>query len=89
MSNTHTQPVVFVTGASSGIGLALVRQLLQADGRYRIAATARESSLPRLADAGLQESDNLRLVALDVTEPDYAALQSIQSNAAGAESTSS
>ena len=70
MSNTHTQPVVFVTGASSGIGLALVRQLLQADGRYRIAATARESSLPRLADAGLQESDRLRLVALDVTEPD-------------------
>ena len=42
---------VLITGASTGIGLALARRLLR-DPRYRLILTAREAALPRFADAG-------------------------------------
>jgi short-subunit dehydrogenase len=62
--------VVLVTGASTGIGLCLVRQL---DKRgYRVVATARASSLGRFAEAGIREHDNLLIRPLDVTDVDQA-----------------
>jgi NAD(P)-dependent dehydrogenase (short-subunit alcohol dehydrogenase family) len=63
-----TQPgaTVLVTGASTGLGLALARRLLR-DTTYRVILTAREASLPRFAAAGLAESDRVKLRSLDVT----------------------
>jgi NAD(P)-dependent dehydrogenase (short-subunit alcohol dehydrogenase family) len=60
-------PVVLVTGTSSGIGLALARRLRGLP--YRTVATARATSLHRLADAGLTETDRFHPRALDVTDP--------------------
>jgi short-subunit dehydrogenase len=58
-------PVVLVTGASSGLGLAIARALRQR--RYRLILTARESSLHRFAAQGLHETERLWLRPLDVT----------------------
>ena len=58
------KPVVLVTGASSGLGLALAKKLLQRD--YRLALTARESSLQRFEDEGLREGPDLMLRPLQV-----------------------
>ena len=57
---------VLITGASTGVGLALARRLL--DGPHRLVLTARESSLERFALRGIAESDRVRLRALDVTD---------------------
>ena len=56
---------MLVTGASTGLGLALARRLVQ--GEHRIVLTARKESLPRLAAAGIRESERVRIRALDVT----------------------
>ena len=64
----YMAPVVLVTGASSGLGLAIARQLMQRD--YRLVLTARSSSLPRFARAGIRESEKVRLRALDVINPE-------------------
>lgn len=61
------KPVILVTGCSSGIGLALIQQLKERFDDYRVVATARASSLPKLAEAGISESESLRLRPLDVT----------------------
>lgn len=62
---------ILITGASTGIGLALV-QLLKSKKEYRIIATARESSLGRFEKEGLSPSDHLILRALDVCNYDQA-----------------
>jgi len=59
-------PVVAVTGAASGIGLALVRKLRGSG--YRTVATARAPSLHRLAREGFADANDFRLLPLDVTE---------------------
>jgi NAD(P)-dependent dehydrogenase (short-subunit alcohol dehydrogenase family) len=64
---SHRKPVILVTGCSSGIGLALIRQLSGRLDDYRIVATARTSSLPKLAKAGISPAEDLRLRPLDVT----------------------
>lgn len=60
------RPVVFITGASTGIGLCLAHLLIE-DGSYRLALTAREKSLHRFQEAGILPSENLLLLPLDVT----------------------
>jgi len=69
--------VVLVSGASTGIGLVLLKQLQQFD--FRVVATARKESLSRFASAGIKESEKLIIRALDVTEFDahYAVIQEI------------
>ena len=59
---------ILVTGASSGLGLALTLRLLETE--YRLVLTARESSLHRFADHGIQESERVRIRTLDVTDAD-------------------
>ncbi len=61
-------PVVMITGASTGIGLALAKRL--ASKSYRVALTAREDSLPRFAKAGIVENDKVSLYPLDIVNPD-------------------
>ena len=65
MSESRT---ILVTGASSGLGLALTRRLL--DSEHRLILTARESSLHRFAEQGIEESTRVRLRPLDVTDAD-------------------
>jgi NAD(P)-dependent dehydrogenase (short-subunit alcohol dehydrogenase family) len=60
--------VVVVTGASTGLGLAIARRLLAADTDDILILTARASSLERFAAAGIPESDRVVIRALDVTD---------------------
>lgn len=72
MAATSTEPrrdVVLLTGASTGIGLALAR-LLVAEDAFHLLLTAREDSLPRLGGAGLREGPHVWLRPLDVTRDD-------------------
>ncbi|HET9953564.1 MAG TPA: SDR family oxidoreductase [Polyangiaceae bacterium] len=59
-----TDRVVLITGASSGLGLAIARALLSHN--YQLILTAREASLARFAAHGIVESDRVMLRALDV-----------------------
>ncbi|HHH31219.1 MAG TPA: SDR family NAD(P)-dependent oxidoreductase, partial [Polyangiaceae bacterium] len=56
---------VLVTGASTGLGLALARRLIR-DPRWHPILTARERSMRRFAEAGIVESEQLWLRPLDV-----------------------
>src|SRR5262245_23992603 len=58
-------PVVLLTGASTGLGLALARELQGAD--YRLILTARARSIGRFAEHGIAEGERLWLRPLDVT----------------------
>jgi len=60
--------VVLVTGATTGIGLALVKILQQSGDR--VVVTARASSLERFSDEGIAEDDKTLLRPLDVTNLD-------------------
>jgi short-subunit dehydrogenase len=57
---------LLLTGASTGLGLALARRLLGSS--YRLVLTAREESLERFAAAGIAESENVHLRPLDVAD---------------------
>ena len=59
--------VVLVTGASTGLGLALARLLLAETDHFLI-LTARASSLARFAAEGIHESDRVWIRPLDVTD---------------------
>jgi NAD(P)-dependent dehydrogenase (short-subunit alcohol dehydrogenase family) len=58
---------VMVTGASTGLGLALAHRLLR-DTEHRLVLTARESSLPRFAAAGITDGPRVAVLPLDVTD---------------------
>ena len=57
--------VVLLTGASSGLGLALARLLLGTD--YRLILTARSDSMGRFAAGGISESGRVWLRPLNTT----------------------
>ncbi len=57
---------VLLTGASTGVGLEVARQLL-ATTPHRLVLTARAQSLPRFAVEGIVEGPRVLLHALDVT----------------------
>ena len=56
---------VLVTGASSGIGLALAKRLVR-DERFRVILTARASSIGRFANCGIVNTETIRVRPLDV-----------------------
>ena len=56
---------ILITGASTGLGLALAKKLLNT--QHRVILTARQSSLPRFAAAGIDEGGRVALRSLDVT----------------------
>ena len=58
--------VVVITGASTGLGLAIARELLAGDDHLIL--TARASSLGRFAAEGIHESERVWLRPLDVTD---------------------
>jgi NAD(P)-dependent dehydrogenase (short-subunit alcohol dehydrogenase family) len=62
---------VLITGASTGLGLAIARALTKTD--YRVYLTARPNSLPRFAIHEVRESDHVRIRALDVTSAEQRA----------------
>lgn len=59
------KPVILVTGASSGLGLALA-ELLYHHPQYRVAITARGFSQKKLRDR-FEENENFRIFELDIT----------------------
>ena len=59
------RPVILITGAASGLGLAMSRMFSRVEG-YRIVMTAREKSLPKLRQHFI-ESDVVMIHSLDVT----------------------
>ncbi len=68
MKNTQgDERVVLITGASTGIGLALAKTLVPT--AYRLVLTARASSLHRFEKEGVNPSDRVWLRPLDVTKP--------------------
>ncbi len=58
---------LLVTGASSGVGLALAK-LLVANTKYRLVLTARASSMDRFAEEGITPNERLWLAPLDITD---------------------
>jgi short-subunit dehydrogenase len=63
----NTPKVWYVTGASQGLGLSLVKKLL-ADG-YRVAATSRNAQTLKTA-VGVIDSDRFLPMAVDLNNPD-------------------
>lgn len=64
-NSPHQPEVVLLTGASSGLGLALARLLLETD--FRLILTARSESMNRFASAGIVESERVWLRPLNIT----------------------
>ena len=60
--------VVLVTGASTGLGLAITKRLLAEEPQLRLVLAARESSLGRFAAQGIRESENCWLRPLNVRD---------------------
>ena len=68
MHRDSARRVVLLTGASTGLGLAITRHLLSTE--HHLVLTARESSLSRFAAEGIVENDRIWLRPLDVTSCD-------------------
>lgn len=64
---TTPKPLVLITGASTGLGLAIARVFL-ATREFRVMLTARQSSLHRFADAGIVADESTLIRTLDVTD---------------------
>ncbi len=59
--------VALITGASTGLGLAIARELL-AKTHYHLVLTAREGSLARFAEQGVEQGERIWLRPLEVTD---------------------
>ena len=75
-----TEPTALIVGASRGLGLGLVRELLGRD--WSIIATARDANGSELAKLGRAHPDRLRVEVLDVN--DQAQLGALETKLRGA-----
>ncbi|KAH9852412.1 NAD-P-binding protein [Lenzites betulinus] len=73
MSNTKTSTTWLVTGASRGIGLELVRQLLESPSNIVVAACRNPEKATALSDLGKTSKGTLHVVQIDVG--DFASVQ--------------
>ncbi len=64
-SSQAYRPVILITGASSGLGLAMARMYSKVEG-YRVVMTAKETSIRKLRQHFV-ESDTIMIHSLDVT----------------------
>ncbi len=78
------RPTVLITGASTGLGLAIARRLMSRD-THRLILTARASSMARFAKEGIVETDRLWLRPMDVTvaEERQAVIEEIETQLGG------
>lgn len=65
MQETKELETVLITGASSGLGLAIAQRLIARED-LRLVLTARETSLGRFKELGLEETDRVHLRPLHV-----------------------
>src|ERR1035438_3961098 len=63
MKNMNTSKVWYITGASQGLGLTLVKKLL--DSGYRVAATSRNAQILKTA-VGVIDSERFLPLAVDL-----------------------
>jgi len=63
--NGNKDDVVLLTGASTGLGLAIARELIKTD--HRLILTSRSESIPRFAEAGIRDGERIWLRPLNVT----------------------
>lgn len=63
----QAQRTVLITGASTGLGLALAQRLIAAS-QYRLILTARKSSLERFGALGIEPQPRVMLLPLDVND---------------------
>lgn len=68
----HDKPVLLLTGATSGLGLAMAKRLVDS-GEFRLVLTGRASSLEGLRKAGITEGPNVIIRPLDVANKDQRA----------------
>jgi short-subunit dehydrogenase len=67
IESTETLPkVVLLTGASTGLGLEIAKQLMKEN--FHLVLTARPSSMDRFKENGIENGDNIWLRPLDVTD---------------------
>ena len=66
MQPRQLSTVALVTGASTGLGLAIAKRLIK-ETNYQLYLSARETSLVRFEQHGIIESDRIHIRALDVT----------------------
>jgi len=64
--NLNCKQVIFVTGASAGLGLSLAKKLIK-DDNFFLVLTAKKTSQIRFADELVFENENIWLRDLDVT----------------------
>ncbi len=65
VNQPHQRRVVLITGASTGLGLALLKELVKSE-KFHVIATARRSSLSRFAKFGIFEDEHLWIRPLNV-----------------------
>ena len=70
MSAPSQPPVVWITGASSGIGEALARTYAQAPGGAELILSARSADKLEALRASLPEPDRVRVLPVDLNQPD-------------------
>lgn len=66
--STQQRKVILITGASTGLGLILAKKLMNHN--FHLVLTARDSSLSRFKDEGIEETEHIWIRPLDIIDED-------------------